>query len=923
MRTFIAAAILAIVSTSALYAQSPAADWQTVETEHFRIHYPREYGEWSLRVASHIESIRAAVATEVGFSPAQKIDILIANPVAAPNGSAWPLLDSPRMIFYAEPPGPEEQLGEYGHWIDLLAVHEVTHTVHMLRPSRNTLSRILEKTVLPLNPITLRAPRWVLEGYATVVEGRLTGAGRPSSTMRAIILRQWALNGRMPSYSQLNSDRRFLGMSMAYLVGSAYLEWLEQHRGAGSLQKVWTRLTAREKRTFDGAFAGVFGESPERLYGRFVAELTASAVSIDRARSEASGALFQETTRSSGDPDISPDGKQIAVVLRPREKPPRLVIWSTGDAAEEEKKFSERLQRILKRDPEDVAPVREKPLPRKAVHELTMPDGGDIREPRWTRDGRSVIFAHRQPDADGFLHFDLFKWTPAVDEVTRLTNLADVSQPDPLPDGRTAVAVRSRFGASQLVKVDLADGSVTDVTEPSIDVVYAHPRASPDGTRAAVIIHRDGAWQPVIRELTNGSEYTLTLPPRTDASAIEWLANDSLVATLSSGGFAELHRLSISGDPLPLTRTRGGAFWPAPSPDGRTFFMSLEPDGYVLRVLPAGAPTSAPVSFANRASLVPALPPEPPAATPFAAQAFGTPHPYGVGKQEWSWFAGQNFAPDHHATEIGIRLGDFAGRLDTIAIASIASKDAPDGFALATAWRGWPVDVLLHAFTSNRRLTLPGGERVKDDDRGAELRGSWSRMSALHRFTIDAGLLTSDARDLGFVDARAGAHQLRGSLRADEELRVEADSGDATHYRIAAAASLKAGSLRFGARAQHDHISDGSLALGGLASSIVPRSGYYTKVLDPALPAGTLHGDTYNGWRVDAVLPVVPLTAFYQRHELSSERVSLAGAEVAVSVPPNPILKSPAFDMTLGVARILDAPLEGDTKWWLGLRWRP
>ena len=69
--------------------------------------------------------------------------------------------------------------------------------------------------VLPLNPITLAAPRWVIEGYATVVEGRLTGSGRPASSIRAAILRKWAVSGRLPSYSQLDSDRRFAGMSMA------------------------------------------------------------------------------------------------------------------------------------------------------------------------------------------------------------------------------------------------------------------------------------------------------------------------------------------------------------------------------------------------------------------------------------------------------------------------------------------------------------------------------------------------------------------------------------------------------------------------------------------------------------------------------------------------------------------------------------
>ena len=123
----------------------------------------------------------------------------------------------------------------------------------------------------------LRAPRWIFEGYATVIEGRITGSGRPSGSMRAAILRKWALEGRLPTYAQLNSDRRFLGLSMAYLMGSAFLEWLEQRSGPDALRHLWARLTARQRRTFDEAFIGVYGERPDKLYGEFVAQLTESA----------------------------------------------------------------------------------------------------------------------------------------------------------------------------------------------------------------------------------------------------------------------------------------------------------------------------------------------------------------------------------------------------------------------------------------------------------------------------------------------------------------------------------------------------------------------------------------------------------------------------------------------------------------------
>jgi hypothetical protein len=886
--------LLFTVSLSA--RQGPDAAWRTIETPHFRVHYPRQFEEWSMRAASRLESIRIEVSREVGFTPEQKIDVLVTNPVAQANGSAWPLLDTPRMIFFAEPPGPDEQLGAYGHWIDLLAVHETAHIVHMLRPSRNPVQRLIEKTVFPFNPVVLRAPRWVLEGYATVIEGRLTGAGRPSSTVRALILRRWAESGRLPSYSQLDSDHRFLGMSMAYLMGSAYLEWLEQRAGPGSLRNLWARLTARQKRSFDQAFTGVFGESPARLYGRFVAELTASSIAIDRASRLQEGELFQETTRAAGDPSVAPDGKNIAVVLRPKEGPQKLVVWSTGAPDEETREFEERLKKILERDPEDVPPVRTKPLPREVVHELVMPDGGDIDTPRWTRDGKAILFAHRVPDAEGVLHFDLYRWD--FENLTRITHLADVRDVDPL-SGTTAVAVRSRHGASQLVNVDLTTGAVTPRSEASIDVVYSHPRVSGDG-RVAYVAHRGGMWSLYV------DDQRVELPG--DASSPEWLPNGEIIATVSRGGFAELHRGT-----MPVTRSRGGAFSPAPAPDGRVFFMSLEPDGYVVRVLPSLAEAPAPPS--TDPLLIPAIPPPAPRGVAFAPASLPPPRPYGLGRQELAWLSGTNYAPEHRSFELGVRLGDVVGRLDTLLIASLASDDAPEGVALAAAWRGWPVEVHAHAFTS-------------EDVNGGEVRGIWSRVFPRSDVRVEGGALVCDAAcrrtpgsfdsardETVFGSARFSTRQVFGRWRLEESLRAEVDDA---HYRGVIGASIRGGAFRVAARYQHD--GGDVVTVGGLASSILPRSAYALAVLDPALPMATLAGDEYDGWRIESNVPSLPLTAFYQRHEVAGQRLSIAGLEAAVSMEPFPILKFPGVDFTIGVARVLD---RNDTNWWLGMRWRP
>ena len=66
-RLLVASAVF--LAVTAVRAQGPSADWQTITTPHFRVHYPKEYAAWSERAASRLESIHAAVTHEVGFNP--------------------------------------------------------------------------------------------------------------------------------------------------------------------------------------------------------------------------------------------------------------------------------------------------------------------------------------------------------------------------------------------------------------------------------------------------------------------------------------------------------------------------------------------------------------------------------------------------------------------------------------------------------------------------------------------------------------------------------------------------------------------------------------------------------------------------------------------------------------------------------------
>ena len=939
-------------------AQGPDAEWRTLVTPHFRVHYTAPAEAWTLRAASRLEAIRDRVIAEVGYAPPETVDVIVADPLAQSNGAAFPVLGWPRLMLWTSPPGPGSGLSDYTDWSDLLVVHEETHLVHLLRPSRSPFQRVIE-ALLPVGPITLRAPRWVHEGYATLVEGRLTGSGRPNGDLRAAVLRQRARAGKLPSYGQMASDSQtWLGMSMAYLAGSAYLEWLEQRAGPHSLEHLWARMTARPDRSFDAAFEGVFGEAPEKLYGRFTAELTWRAMEAERrlAPFRREGESWQELQWTTGEPDVSPDGTLLAIVLRDRKRPSRLVLLPT---ARDEKVEGTRLPataRASTPDAQDFPAVQARPPARKPVFELVTRDHEEPFSPRFTADGKSLLLVRFEPDGEGFLHPDLFRWTPATGRVARVTRLADVRDPDPAPDGSWAVAVRDRDGLSQLVRVDLASGAVAPLTPPSLDVVYALPRIAPDGRRLAYVRHENAAWRMVVRDLASGREVVAATPAGAMVSYPAWSADGAhLFASLGRRGFVDVVRLDPDGGGIEtVTVTAGAALAPAPTPDGKAvFFLALEAEGLTLRRLELGGVAPREPAAGLVADLAPAVRPSPPPApAPFAAAEVRPGAPYGLGHQELLPIAGASLAPSGRGAELGARVGDVVGRLDVLALGALGDAAGPRGGTLAATWRGWPVSVSLQLFSADVRPSrqpreVAGlGASLDVDRRGALLSAGWRYEWRVSALDLGAGLLASrvepvDAASVseraGFVRAGLSRTPTLGRWRFPQSLVTSFTSGstDGALWRryggaVAVGVDRDSSGLRLAWR--RDAVRDAPLPfdrvqLGGVASSILPEAAAGARVLDPALPAGTRVGDDHES--ETATLTVNGLPLFFARHRVWSANgprgdwLRLAGVEWDIASGPWPIIRLPAGHLRLGVARVLDPPLRDSTQAWLSLAWRP
>lgn len=972
-------ALTLVPGASPAGAQPPHAEWRTLELPHFRVHYPAASEAWARRAAARLEAVRERLREEIGYAPPQVVDVIVSDPLSRPNGSAWPFLGNPRMVLWTTPPAPSSILGHYRDWGELVALHEDVHLVHLLRPSRNPWQDRLGR-LIPiggLGPIARRAPRWVTEGYATLLEGRLTGAGRPHGDLRAAVLRQRARAGRLPGYGALGAgDESWLGGSMAYLAGSAYLEWLEERSGPDALRDLWARMSARHGRSFEEAFGGVFGAGPGELYGRFASELTWRAMEAERRLGGEEGAvggeLWADLEHGTGTPAVAPDGSRIAAVVAHREEPPRLTVWETAvDEAAEERHRQER-ERIAREDPEDVPAVRTAPPARKVVATLPTFDGRAPADPRWSPDGESLLFWALGRGTDGTERADLYRWRVAGGGVERLTAGADLRYPDVLPAGERAVAVRSRHGTSQLVVVELSSGEVSELTEPSAEIVWTTPRLDRGGGRIAAVAHREGRWRLVVAELAAGGaegrgELALGTPreiPTPDGATVAdpaWGSDGTLYAAVGGGGFVEISAYDPrSLGERRLTRTLGAALAPAPTPDGEAlFFLSLEHDGLDLRRMelaaagaaePAGrggppAPREPLVS-----DLVPAVAPPSPLPRPFGAADLPEARPYGTGPLEATPLLGLAVTSGGQAVEAGVAVSDVVGRLDGFVLGSLGRDGAIEGGALAAVWRGLPVELSGHLFGVAEEPSAQDGaraagaapERLDRDRFGLYAAGRWHRDFAagalLARFGLHgerveperSGSVGSPAS----VDA-AGAtlstaafwapSRGRRSLPMELGLRLQEGATDSERWRrwsARASAGLDLGdhALRLGyARRGSEDIrfAFDRFRVGGVTGSLLPDDVDLGRVEAPALPAGVLVGDEHESQRVDLELGFLPLPLFYERHRVGSEGaaggksgwLSLAGAEIAGALAPMPLLGLPAARWSAGAAYVLEDPV--------------
>ncbi len=415
----------------------PGQEWNTIRTEHFHVHYTPPQAAFAHAFATTLERALPALEKDLDWEPKTLVDIVVNDMSDTANGMAVSFPNTHIEVFPV-PFDLDSSLAEYTNWVDLLAIHELTHIVanDTTTGAYKWLRKIFGSVIKP-NGLQ---PDWLVEGLAVFEETRLTNAGRGRSALTEAILRASVREGLSNTSRYLTLDRLNQGPfwwpagNTPYLIGYALQASIEgdskrkEHSFPGQFSK---ENSSRIPFTPNFVLKDLEDYTWDDAWDRFSAKIRAR---YEKDPAEKPRCRLTSGGRFTGIPVLGKDGYLYFSFDHPNE-------GST-------------LARVRPDGPCDGSGVEI--LTHKEM--LGTPSSVSV-----SADGRYVLYTDENLDAEGVLPYDIYAYDTVKNSVHRLTHGERVQDPAFLAEGYSFFAVRNNGDNTQsIVKVDWnpEDGSV-------------------------------------------------------------------------------------------------------------------------------------------------------------------------------------------------------------------------------------------------------------------------------------------------------------------------------------------------------------------------------------------------------------------------------------------------------------------------------
>lgn len=597
-------------------------EWRTVETDHFRFHYPRELAEVSGHVAGIAEAVAPDLIKRYNLRLPGKVEFVVRDDIFS-NGWANSLQNT-MTVWTTDWDFPVRSTH---NWLRDVITHEFAHLVSIQSgaklpaflqgvvvgyedyynaPAHGSLS-----TIFPF----IGQPAWFAEGVAQYESER---AGFDAwDSHRDMLLRISVLEDRLLPIERMDV---FAGNALEYELGPytqgfGLTRFIAARYGDDALLRLWAENARIHRQTMSGSMRRVLGKSDREVYREWKNELTARYTEqVNALGAPVTGQKLTGRGFYNHYPRWDAAGEGLFYVSNGTRDDFRSVLGYVK-LADTTKKEEERFT----------------PIPGVRGY-------FDV-----ARDDSTFLYASaKDPDPNGVRTLDIYQRNlrrkpgllerkdPTEKRYTRDYNATHASYSR---DGSRVAFVRGgasnfRLYVAPVPEADSLEEGDARAVWPREDFLAGRfgfniytPRFSPDGTRL-LFSYFDGTTRNIGMVNTDGSGFRALLAGAHDERDPEWAPDGrSFYYASDETGIYNLRRYDLAtGTSTLLTNVVGGAFAPAVSPDGtRLAYVNYDQDGFSIYLLPvtdtAGTPV-APLAPPPAAAYAPHRAPDAPTVQP-------------------------------------------------------------------------------------------------------------------------------------------------------------------------------------------------------------------------------------------------------------------------------------------------------------------
>ncbi len=547
----------------------PELRWQTIELEHFFIHFHQGEDRTASVVVKIIGEIYEPVTSFYHYIPDGKIHIILRDHDDDSNGAAF-YYDNKIEIWAS---AMDFVLRGNHNWLRNVVTHEFVHIISLgaarkmprqipaiylqwigyEKEKRSDVIHGYPNTLVSFPIAGTVLPMWFAEG---LTQTQIPGWNYDSwDSQRDMLLRTAALEGKLLSLDDMGIfGKNSIGNEQVYNQGYGFVLFMLDRYGKEVLAELVRKMKPPLRFDFNGAFMNVLHKSDHTLYHEWLQWIVqAYREKIETvAENLSEGTIIESIGSGNFHPLTSPDGKRMAYIAnRNKDYLSQTSLW-----------------------------VRN-------LHTLSRPDqiaSGVSGSFSWSPDGKRIAYTKKIRNFTGSHFFDLFVYDLIEKKETRLSHSARIHGPDWSSDGKTLVCVSEKDGTSNLMLFDLKGNRLKPISGYNNGEQIFTPRWNRYTGYIVFSFSENGEGRDIAEMDSSGSHFRYLIRTKNDERD-PYPTADGRTMYFSSDktGIFNIYQYNTFADStVQITNVVGGAFMPSVDPAGKLLYSLFRMDGYKI-----------------------------------------------------------------------------------------------------------------------------------------------------------------------------------------------------------------------------------------------------------------------------------------------------------------------------------------------------